>query len=711
MQDFSQRRLPHFSRAVIAGVLLTSLVGCSLTRGPAHELAEDDVENFEKALRDPKTLDEAQGETLLDGQEQERPDEMTIVRPPTLSVEQASQKAEDAVLPGLTNKKVKRQAFDNMPVPAFINEIYGNQLSLDFVMQPSIRNAPDLVSMRLNSKLSEKDLYAIATKTLNQYGVTTFLQDGVLVFDYSSEAAGEDTPILASGRALPEVPSGNRPVFHIYPLASVNTPQVRGLLTQMFPKSTLEVSEDIARNALILKGKLPRVREAIEAIRVLDRPAMAGMQSAILQPAISTADELANNLQQILDTEGFIVKQGAGNAPVRLLPLGTTGQLVVFAKSEEVLDYIVEWAEKLEKQRQTAVENGLFSYQVQSTQAKHIVTLLNQLGIAQNGAAGPTSSNDGNNNNASQPQAASSGGSSRGRYAVDEQLNTILYSGSGKDWLQALSMIKRLDKPAPSVMIEVILAEVSLDEEEQSAIEWLAKSAVDTYNLTAGTIGNLGYDGSGLNLQLTSGDSTRAQLNFLYNNSRSTIRSRPRIMVKSGQQASIDVGDRVPIITSNTQSTQGNSNVIQQIQYTDTGVLLDIKPTVHATGFVDIEIRQELSEAVERDVSTVPSPTISNRTLETTLTLRDGGSVLIGGLIRTSDSEGERGVPGLAGIPLVGKLFRGDTSAQLRTELVVMVIPYILNGPDEVESLSDELQQKRMRVIMGTDGEENSDEE
>lgn len=709
----AQRLFTHEARSPVKAMLCITamlvLSSCANMRGPAYQLSQKDDADFSKPLNVTKTKTEDTAQTLIESQEAEETT-FSIARPPQFSVPEAADIAQQIMVPKLEDKVVQQQSYNDLPIGVFINEAYGNQLGLDFLMQPSIKNAPDLITLRLNSKLTQKEFYILVTKTLASYGITTFERDGVLVFDYSIDASNE-TPIMMSGRALPEVPSGNRPMFFIYPLAAVRTPEVRSLLTQLFPnKNELEVSEDIVRNALILKGKPSKVKEAVSAIRLLDRPPMSGMQSAIIQPIISTAPELSTNLLNILQAEGFSVREGKSNEPIRLLPLETTNQVIVFAKSEEVLEYVLQWARKLESQRQKEVQSGLFSYQVQSTQAMHIVDLLNQLGVA-NGAvsmnsdSGVDSSQQGSN---SRPQPRSSKGAGagntnpdiKGRYAVDELLNTILFSGSSKDWLQALPMIKRLDKPAPAVMIEVILAEVSLEESEESAIEWLFKSSIDSFNAVGSTLGSLGYSGGGLNYTLTNGQQTRAQLNFLYENSRSTIRSRPRLMVKSGQEASIDVGDRVPIITSNVQSTVSeNAQLVQQVSYQETGVLLDIKPTVHATGFVDIEISQELSEAVNTDSSAINSPTIRTRSLQTSLTLRDGGSVLIGGLIRANEGEGEVGVPVLGKLPGIGKLFRGDNMEQRRTELVIMIIPYILSSPEEVESLSDELQKARMDVI------------
>ncbi|MBO7004630.1 MAG: general secretion pathway protein GspD, partial [Pseudomonadales bacterium] len=98
---------------------------------------------------------------------------------------------------------------------------------------------------------------------------------------------------------------------------------------------------------------------------------------------------------------------------------------------------------------------------------------------------------------------------------------------------------------------------------------------------------------------------------------------------------------------------------------------------------------QELSEAQQTSTSTIDSPTIFNRSIETTVTLRDGGSVLLGGLIAESSADSNNGIKGLGRIPGVGKLFRADSSSSDRTELVMMVIPYVIENPDEAIGISD----------------------
>jgi len=162
-------------------------------------------------------------------------------------------------------------------------------------------------------------------------------------------------------------------------------------------------------------------------------------------------------------------------------------------------------------------------------------------------------------------------------------------------------------------------------------------------------------------------------------------------MVKSGEEASIDVGNEIPTIVSNVQSVENlGAPVVQSVTYRKTGVLLNITPTVYSSGYVEIKITQELSEAQANQSSAIDSPAIFNRKLNTTVILKDGGSVLLGGLISETQSKGYSGVPGLSAIPLLGRIFRGDVSSIARTELVMMIVPYIIENPEEASELSEQ---------------------
>ncbi|MCE2460426.1 MAG: type II secretion system protein GspD [Pseudomonadales bacterium] len=268
----------------------------------------------------------------------------------------------------------------------------------------------------------------------------------------------------------------------------------------------------------------------------------------------------------------------------------------------------------------------------------------------------------------------------------EKSRNAVLYRGNGKDWARIRILIDKLDKPVPQVLIEVLLAEVTLSGQEESGIEYLA---------------NLGIGSRGIDAQLTSGGlsmaldgagETRALLRLAYEDNRVAIRSLPRLVVKSGESGNIFAGSQVPILSQRAEGVQveGSTSIVQQIQYRNTGVTLDITPIVQANGLVDLEISQTFSETRAAGAASL-TPTILSRNLATSMTLRDGQSVIMGGLISDTQSQGHSGVPGLGRIPVVGRLFRADSFQKDRTELVVMVIPYVIADHRQGRELTEQI--------------------
>jgi general secretion pathway protein D len=154
------------------------------------------------------------------------------------------------------------------------------------------------------------------------------------------------------------------------------------------------------------------------------------------------------------------------------------------------------------------------------------------------------------------------------------------------------------------------------------------------------------------------------------------------------------VGDEIPVVSSSARSIDNSdAPIVNNVEYRKTGVTLEIRPTVHASGYVDVEVAQELSQATQTTTSDIDSPTIFNRSIETTVSLKDGGSVLLGGLVSSSGGTKQRGIPVLGKLPGIGKLFRVDGDTEDRTELMVLVIPYVVRTPEEAEDLATRLAQ------------------
>lgn len=643
-----------------------------------------DVKPFPPALRPPKELAEKPDARVAGADTSS--DEPRFVRTPDVALGRTEvEGVRDTLGADLQGAPIQVN-FRDVPLIAFINEVFGEVLGLSYAVSPGLDKKEDLVTLRLSEPVSPSQLFATARLVLENYGIDVRDEDGVLSFVETPEISARDIPLLISGRTLPEVPATHRTIFQLVPLRVVDAGAVAGTLRDVFTGQDLKIESDRDRNTLLLRGNLDLIALALEMIEVLDQPLMQGQHGLIIEPRFLEVGAMAQSLAQVLQSEGYSITLNARGGAAILVPLESANKLVAFAADQATLDHIQEWARILDTQRQDEIEDGVFTYEVRNTQAEHITDTLNRmLGFG----SAPARSSD--QQASAEGRPASAGGGS-GTIVVDERRNLLLFRGSGKEWAEVLDVVAMLDKPSPSVLIEALIAEITLDDEERSGFEFLLRRNLgdldflgDDFNIVGRTAGRLGLTGigQGASLVLNSAGNTRAALNFFYEDSRVMIRSSPKLVVKSGETANIQVGNEIPVITQNSVEegvqTGGTNNVLQQISYRKTGITLEIEPIVQANGLVDLKISQQLSEARPTAATSQDgSPTILNREISTSLTLRDGGSLLMGGLIAENQSEGATGVPGLAKVPLLGRLFRSDTFQVDRTELIILVIPYVI---------------------------------
>jgi len=387
--------------------------------------------------------------------------------------------------------------------------------------------------------------------------------------------------------------------------------------------------------------------------------------------------------------------------------------VLVFAGDKAVLEHTVEWARSIDRPNPTAGTDGLFYYMVKNTRADEIVktitgvrtgsTTRNSSRDAVDGSgvgAPPAAPAAGSATLTAAASAASGGDLSGGKLTLDETRNALIYQGSATDWGRLLPLIQQMDKAPRQVMIEVTVAEVTLTNDQEFGVAWLANNSdlgKFNGNISSGVLSSA-TSGAGLNYLLDIGGQTRASLKALASQDRISVLSTPRLMVKSGEEANLDVGTEVPTISSQATSgitTGGNTGIIQTVQYRKTGILLSIKPVVYSNDRVDIELRQEVSEALPVGAdSTVNSPAIFNRSYSTSLSLKDGSAILIAGLMSQRQTNGNSGVPFLKDVPLLGNLFKTQKQGRNKTELVLMIVPYIIETDTQAEELTRSLSQR-----------------
>ena len=276
------------------------------------------------------------------------------------------------VLPPLKGGAVNVN-IEGMPVPAFINEFFGAILGVGFQMDAQVGRMNDLVTLRTSGPQSPQEFYRLATSVLRSYGVAAEFSSGMVMFRRAQDAAGSVPPLIVSGRALPEVPISHRPVFQLVELQSVRANDVTNLLNIAFKTDSLLIQSDSNRNAIVLMGKPEMVRQALDAIRVFDRPFMSGRASARLEPAFVSAEEMSKRLVEVMSAEGYaasLYSSGGGTRnPVLILPLTAANAVLVFASDREVLEHAVEWARSIDRPNPVAGGEGLFYYMVKNTRA------------------------------------------------------------------------------------------------------------------------------------------------------------------------------------------------------------------------------------------------------------------------------------------------------------------------------------------------------
>lgn len=578
-------------------------------------------------------------------------------------------------------------SLEQVSLATFSQLVFGELLKKNVNVDAQVLARKDLVTFRSASAQAPAQIESAARLLLKSYGVSV-IDLGTLVRIVPDNASMGDLPEIRRGAALPDTPLPLRPIFQLVELQAVQQAEVSGWLRTMFGER-VKVQEDLTRNAILLSGTPDNMQAAIEAIRMLDQPILRGVRSVSITPVHWSAEDLARRLHEVLTAQGYAVQplnQQAGGVrfPIVILPVSGLNAVYVFARAGAVLDHVTEWARTLDKPSEGGIGKNYFTYAVKHKDAATLAKTLEQL-LAR--GRGPVAVPAGTS-------AAAAAAQRSGSVVVDVATNTLIFQSSQEEYSQLISLLQTLDRPARGALIEVTVAELSVDDRNQLGVEWLAnQAAAQGGTATLGTLGGLAIGAAGFNYRIfNSGNSLRFVLNALASDNKATVLSSPRVMARNGETATIQVGQEVPIVTSQ-QSTGSTSNtgtqqVLQTIQYRNTGVILKVKPVIHSSDQIDLDVIQEVSAAQSTSTGVNNSPTFSTRKIDTKLTLRNGATVLLGGLISDESAGGNAGIPFLKDIPILGKLFNTQSRSGARRELVILITPYIINDDHDAEALT-----------------------
>ena len=322
---------------------------------------------------------------------------------------------------------------------------------------------------------------------------------------------------------------------------------------------------------------------------------------------------------------------------------------------------------------------------------------------------------------------------------ADAVNNSILVRANPRDYKKILDALKQLDIVPLQVLVEATIVEITLSGNLRYGISWnMLAHASDGYKMDfslngltndpikAALNGGTTTTSDGTTTTTTGGTTTTtststdagrtplartfpgfnwtiianpgrliANLAALAGQNLVNVLSSPSVMVMDNQEAKIQVGQQVPVATQQQQSTLvTNANILNSIEYKDTGVMLAVKPRVTPGGLVQMEINQEVSTVSTTSSSNLNSPTFQTRRITSSVAVRSNQAVVLGGLIQDNKNDGKEGVPGLYELPFAGPLFGQRSKKSDRTELIVILTPKVIAGDQDIEAVGNDFRNR-----------------
>jgi len=609
-------------------------------------------------------------------------------------------------------------AVDKLPMVDFIHQVFGGLLKVNYVISSNIPQKETL-DLNLQEPVSPRRLFEVVLEILDEYKIVVREKDGV--FHIGPASSGKQPATLGWGAEIEDVPNVPGQIKQIVTLKYAQASDVRNMLANVPETRVFTLPGE---NALSVTGPREGVTQVLHYISMFDQPVMRGQFVAKIRLKYADIEEILSQIKEILLSEGVPLAQRAGQGGVHFISLERWSTLLVFAAEKSWIDRVRFWVDQMDKPLKTN-EKRYFIYFPENSRALDLMQTLEKiLGLAGHTDSGTQAreadflsslyrsisdtSQAGSGESATSPSSRPAGDQSRttssslsgggqssgsiegiGGLAVDEVRNALIVYATTMRYRAIERLLHQLDIMPPQVLIEAMVAEVTLVDDLRYGMEWYFKNAGGGQTSILSTLGGLGLESAGISLNsVTDSGKFQVMVQALAEEELVQVLSSPRVVVQNGKSATINVGTQVPVITSESSSIDSTSDsgtgVIRTYQYRDTGVVLRISPVVHSRGIVTLKIDQDVSEY---SPSGGENPLILNRTLSTEVVSTSGQTLVIGGLIKESKGYKESKVPFLGDLPVVGNLFKTNSRGNERTELVVMITPHIIRSTQEIDDI------------------------
>ncbi|MFM9862885.1 MAG: secretin N-terminal domain-containing protein [Micropepsaceae bacterium] len=590
--------------------------------------------------------------------------------------------------------------FADADVKDVVRTVMGDILKVAFQIDPQVQGR---VTLKTSAPLRKEDVLSALETALKVNGAAIVYADNVYNIVPATEAQKRTDGFEVSGTARARMPGYG---IEIVPLRFIAAAEMKKVLEPMAPAGGI-MNIDATRNLLILSGTGPERGAMLDTIRLFDVDYMRGMSYALVRPDHVDVPALAQELSRV-----FASTRGPGASLLRFVPLSRVNTLLIASPSSALLKDVSRWVARLDVPPR-GPGRRIYYYRLQNAKAEDVARALASVYGA--GAVDLSSiqaepedqpSVDGFETGVDAPPPAAANapppaparsrgeglrGSDRGPHiAVDQSNNALIVRADGTEYASLERFLREIDVAPDQVMIEATIAEVTLNDELKYGVEWFFKNADQSFKLSRnGTVSNF-FPGFAFRYTLPDVDVALSALGTVTD---VKVIFSQKLLTLNNKTAMLQVGDQVPIITQTATGvrTATDLTVVNSVQLRDTGILLRVTPRIGKSGTVFVDVRQEVSNAIVTDTSDIDSPTIQQRKIANTIAVQDGDSIVLGGLIRDSQTYGDSGVPFLKDVPVLGKLFGTTNVSGDRTELLVFLRPRIVRNAAAAREMTEEL--------------------
>jgi len=514
----------------------------------------------------------------------------------------------------------------------------------------------------------------------------------------------------------------------LIPIRFRKSADISGLIDP-FKTDGATIKDLVDSNTLLIveaPANMPKMRELI---RELDNKGEASWPHFCLPCRNVAAEDVVADLETILPTLGLpVTNKSPSNGAIKLVAVPRLQCVVASAAMPEVLDEVERWVKVLDTADQLEKEN-IYWYNVRHSTAEQLKEALEVFfntesttakqpsrtkSTSSKSKASSGSRTESTRGEAAKPAAEASAaaatkaaGSSRREVPtegatvfdtpvvvlVDEVRERLTIRTTPRAYALVEAVLQRQDVAPRQVSIQAMIADITLTKDTEYGFSYAAQKLIsrsgDTLGLSSLGAGDIPSDVASEPFAFLFQDRKGDPLAFIKavaGEGNTRVLSEPQIVVLSGEDAEINVGERVPIPTESTNYGSDADSFRTNYEYEDTGVIMQVTPHVTAGNDVRMEVRQEVSDAAESEDATIP-PRISNKVIESVLTVADGSTVIMGGLIKTKRTSSSSGWMFLKDIPYLGVLFRTNSDSDDRNELLVLLTVNVIENDSQIEHL------------------------